>query len=45
VDVVQNDGSIWQEVCKPISVGTNPDLYIRWWAAEKLRDGITKYYI
>ena len=47
VDVVQNDGGIRPEVCKPIFVGTDPDLYIRRWAAEKLRDGngITKYYI
>ena len=44
VDVVQNDGGIRPEVCKPIFVGTDPDLYIRRWAAEKLRDGngITK---
>ena len=39
VDVVQNDGGIQPEVCKPIFVGTDPDLYIRWWAAEKLQDG------
>ena len=39
VDVVQNDGGIRPEVCKPIFVGTDPDLYIRWWAAERLRDG------
>ena len=47
VDVVQNDCGIRPEVCKPIFVGTNPDLYIRWRAAEKLRDGngITKYYM
>ena len=47
VDVVQNDGGIRPEVCKPISVGTEPDLYIRRWASEKLRDGngITKYYM
>lgn len=47
VDVVQNDGGIRPEVCKPIFVGTDPDLYIRRWAAEKLRDGngITKYYM
>ena len=47
VDVVQNDGGIRPEVCKTIFVGTNPYLYIRWWAAEKLRDGngITKYYM
>ena len=47
MDVVQNDGGIWPEICKPIFVGTNPDLYIRLWAAEKLRDGngITKYYM
>ena len=47
VDVVQNDGGIRPKVCKPIFVGTNPDLYIRRWAAEKLRDrnGITKYYM
>ncbi len=47
VDVVQNDGGIRLEVCKPIFVGTDPDLYIRRWAAEKLRDGngITKYYM
>lgn len=38
VDVVQNDGGIQTEVCKPIFVGTDPDLYIRRWAAEKLRD-------
>ena len=44
VDVVQNDGGIRPEVCKPIFIGTDPDLYIRRWAAEKLRDGngITK---
>ena len=47
VGVVQNDGGIWPEVCKPIFVGTDPDLYIRRWTAEKLRDGngITKYYM
>ena len=47
VDVVQNDGGIRPEVCKPIFVGTDPDLYIRRWAVEKLRDGngITKYYM
>ena len=47
VDVVQNDGGIRPEVCKPIFVGTDPDLYIRRWVAEKLRDGngITKYYM
>ena len=47
VDVVQNDGGIRQKVCKPILVGTDLDLYIRRWAAEKLRDGngITKYYM
>ena len=47
VDVVQNDGGIRPEVCKPVFVGTDPDLYIRRWAAEKLRDGsgITKYYM
>ena len=47
VDVVQNDGGIQPEVCKPIFVGTDPDLYIRRWTAEKLRDGngITKYYM
>ena len=47
VDVVQNDGGIRLEVCKPIFVGTDPDLYIRRWVAEKLRDGngITKYYM
>ena len=45
VDVMQNDGGIRPEVCKPIFVGTNSNLYIRRWAAEKLRDGITKYYI
>ena len=47
VDVVKNDGGIRPEVCKPIFVGTDPDLYIRRWAAEKLRDGngITKYYM
>ena len=47
VDVVQNDGGIWPEVCKPIFVGTDPTLYIRRWAAEKLQDGngITKYYM
>ena len=37
VDVVQNDGGIRPEICKPIFVGTDPDLYIRRWAAEKLR--------
>ena len=47
MDVVQNDGGIWPEVCKPIFIGTDPDLYIRRWAAEKLRDGngITNYYM
>ena len=47
VHVVQNDGGIRPVICKPIFVGINPDLYIRWWAAEKLRDGngITKYYM
>ena len=47
MDVVQNDGGIRPEVCKTIFVGTDPDLYIRRWAAEKLRDGngITKYYM
>ena len=47
MDVVKNDGGIRPEVCKPIFVGTDPDLYIRRWAAEKLRDGngITKYYM
>ena len=47
VDVVKNDGGIRLEVCKPIFVGTNQDLYIRRWAVEKLRDGngITKYYM
>ena len=47
VDVVQNDGGIRPEVCRPIFVGTTSDLYIRRWAAEKLRDGngITKYYM
>ena len=47
VDVVQNDGGIRPEVCKPIFVGTDPDLYIRRWATEKLQDGngITKYYM
>ena len=47
VDVVQNDGGIRPEVCKPILVGTDLDLYIRRWAAEILRDGngITKYYM
>ena len=47
LDVVQNDGGIRPEVCKPIFVGTDPDLYIRLWEAEKLRDGngITKYYM
>ena len=47
MDVVQNDGGIRPEVCKPIFVGTDPDLYIRRWAAEKLRDGngITMYYM
>ena len=47
VDVLQNDGGIRPEVCKKIFVGTDPDLYIRRWAAEKLRDGngITKYYM
>ena len=45
VDVVQNDGGIRPEVCKSIFVVTDPDLYIRRWAAEKLRDGngINKY--
>ena len=37
VDVVQNDGGIRPEVCNPIFVGTDPDLYIRRWGAEKLR--------
>ena len=32
VDVVQNDGGIRLEVCKPIFVGTDTDLYIRQWA-------------
>ena len=47
VDVVQNDGGIRPEVCKPIFVGTVPDLYIRRWGAEKLWDGngINKYYM
>ena len=47
VDVVQNDGGIRPEVCNPIFVGTDPDLYIRRWAAEKLQDGngIAKYYM
>ena len=47
VDVVQNDGGIRPEVCKPIFVGIDPDLYITQWAAEKLRSGnqITKYYM
>ena len=47
VDVVQNDGGIRREVCKPIFVGTDPDLYIRRWATEELWDGngITRYYI
>ena len=47
VDVVQNDGGIRPEVCKPIFVGTDPDLYIRRCATKKLRDGngITKYYM
>ena len=47
VDVVQNDGGIWPEVCKPIFVGINPDLYIRRRVVEKLRDGngITQYYM
>ena len=47
MDVTQNDGGIRPEVCKPIFVVTDPDLYIRRWAAEKLRDGngITKYYM
>ena len=47
VDVVQDDGGIRLKVCKPIFLGTDPDLYIRRWAAEKLRDGngITKYYM
>ena len=47
VDVVKNDGGIRPEVCKPIFVGTDLDLYISRWAAEKLRDGngITKYYM
>ena len=45
VDVVENNGGIRPEVCKPIFIGTDPDLYIRRWAAEKLWDGngITKY--
>ena len=34
VDVVQNDGGIRPEVCKPIFIGTDLDLYIRRWAAE-----------
>ena len=43
----KNDGGIRPEVCKTIFAGTDPDLYIRRWAAEKLRDGngITKYYM
>ena len=47
MDVGQNDGGIRPEVCKPIFVGTNPALYIRRWAAEKLWDGngITQYYM
>ena len=47
VDVVQNDCGIRLEVCKPIFVGTDPDLYIRWWATEKLQggNGITMYYM
>ena len=47
VAVVQNDGGIRPEVCKPIFVGSDPHLYIRRWAAEKLRDGngITEYYM
>ena len=47
VDVVQNDGGIRPEVCKPIFVGTDPNLYIIRWVAEKLWDGngITKYYM
>ena len=47
MDVVQNDGGIRPEVCKPIFIGTDPDLYIRRWTAEKLQDGnrITKYYM
>ena len=47
LNVVQNDGGNWPEVCKPIFFGTDLDLYIRQWAAEKLRDGngITKYYM
>ena len=47
VDVVRNNGGIRPEVCKQIFVGTDPYLYIRRWAAEKLRDGngITKYYM
>ena len=36
VDVVKNDGGIRPEVCKPIFVGTDPDLYIRRWATEKI---------
>ena len=34
---VQHDGGIRPEVCKPIFVGTDPDLYTRQWAAEKLQ--------
>ena len=47
MDVVQNDAGIRSEVCKPIFIGTDPDLYIRRWAAEKLWDGngISKYYM
>ncbi len=32
VYVVQNNGGIRSEVCRPIFVGTDPDLYIRRWA-------------
>ena len=38
VDVLQNDGGIRPEVCKPIFIGTDLDLYIRRWAADKLWD-------
>ena len=31
VDVVQNDGGIRPDVCKPFFVGTDPELYIRRW--------------
>ena len=37
VDVVQNDGGIRPDVCKPIFIGTNPYLYIRRWETENYR--------